>query len=96
MSETKQGTSSSLFREKSLEALDSPDALNDYLRVTSPQIWLVLGAVIALLIGAILWGVFGRIHTTAEFAVSVSAERKVCYVTYAQAEKVAARGVISI
>ena len=32
-----------LFREKSLEAVESPEALNDYLRVTSPGIWMVLG-----------------------------------------------------
>ena len=44
-----------LFREKSLEAIQSPESLNDYLRVTSPGVWLVLAAVIALLVGMILW-----------------------------------------
>ena len=38
---------SKLFREKSLKAIESPEALNDYLRVTSPGVWLVLAAVIA-------------------------------------------------
>ena len=59
-----------LFREKSLEAVESPEALNDYLRVTSPGVWLVLAAVIALLIGAVLWGVFGRIHTEVATAIA--------------------------
>ena len=40
-----------LFREKSLEAVESPESLNDYLRVTSPGIWLVMASVIVLLIG---------------------------------------------
>ena len=41
----------SLFREKSLERIASPEQLNDYMRVTSPAMWMVLGAVIALLAG---------------------------------------------
>ena len=41
----------SLFREKSLERIASPEQLNDYMRVTSPARWMVLGAVIALLAG---------------------------------------------
>ena len=85
-----------LFREKSLEAVDSPESLNDYLRVTSPGIWLVMAAVIALLAGGILWGIFGHIRTTAVFAVSVSPEKSVCYVNYNDIEKVQARGVIRV
>ena len=30
-----------LFREKSLEAVESPESLNDYLRVTSPGFSLI-------------------------------------------------------
>lgn len=85
-----------LFREKSLEAVESPESLNDYLRVTSPGIWLVMATVIALLAGGILWGIFGHIRTTAEFAVSVSPEKSICYVNYALVDKVLARGVIHV
>ena len=85
-----------LFREKSLEAVESPEALNDYLRVTSPGVWLVMAAVIALLIGGILWGIFGHIRTTGEFAVGITEEKSVCYVPYAAAEKVLASGVVSV
>ena len=31
-----------LFREKNLERLESPEKLNDYLRVTSPGVWMIL------------------------------------------------------
>ena len=37
----------SLFREKNLKSIESPEALNDYLQVTSPGVWIVLAAVIA-------------------------------------------------
>ena len=85
-----------LFREKSLEAVESPESLNDYLRVTSPGIWLVLASVVALLIGAILWGIFGHIRTTSPVAVKVEAGRSVCYVPYAQADGVLANGVVTL
>ena len=75
---SEQQPKTKLFREKSLEAVESPESLNDYLRVTSPGIWLVLAAVIALLVGAILWGVFGHIRTTAAVAVSVEDGKGFC------------------
>lgn len=85
-----------LFREKSLEAVESPESLNDYLRVTSPGVWIVMASVIVLLVGGILWGVFGHIRTTAEFAVAVTEEKSICYVTYNAIDKVLARGVIRV
>ncbi len=82
MSETEQTGSQSLFRERSLEALDSPEALNDYLKVTSPRVWLVLAAVVALLVGAILWGVLGRIDTQRQVAVVTGENGTYCYVPF--------------
>ena len=92
MSETK----TKLFREKSLEAVESPESLNDYLRVTSPAVWLILAAVICLLLGAILWGVFGHIRTTAAVAVQVKEGKAVCYVPYSQADGVMAQGKVTL
>lgn len=54
----------SIFRKKSMERMSSPEQLNDYLRVCSPGIWMVIVAVILLLAGACVWGVFGRLDTT--------------------------------
>ncbi len=85
-----------LFREKSLEAVESPESLNDYLRVTSPGVWLVLAAVITLLIGAILWGIFGHIRTTAQVAVAIGKEQSVCYVPYESMDGVMRIGVVNV
>ena len=86
----------SLFREKNLEAMNTPESLNDYLRVTSPGVWLVLAAVIAVLIGAVLWGIFGRINTTAELAVAASGGETVCYVPYEVLQQVMDRGTVTV
>ena len=85
-----------LFREKSLEAVESPESLNDYLKVTSPGVWLILATVIVLLAGAILWGIFGHIRTTAQVAVEVKEGKAVCYVPYFDTEGVVAQGTIIV
>lgn len=54
-----------IFREKSIERITSPEQLNDYIKVTTPSVWLVLIAILLLLGGGLVWGVFGKvqIHT---------------------------------
>ena len=54
-----------LFRKKSLDKVTGPEALDDYMKVTNPGIWLLLAAVIVLLIGACIWGFCGVLDTTA-------------------------------
>ena len=44
-----------IYRKKSLEKITSPEALSDYLHVTSPTVWLILGAIILLLAGILIW-----------------------------------------
>ena len=85
-----------LFREKSLEAVESPEALNDYLRVTSPGVWLVLAAVIALLIGALLWGIFGRIHSESAAAVVVEEAGSWCYIPSDSLQGALAHGSVAV
>lgn len=58
-----------LFRKKSLETIESPEVLDDYLRVTSPGVWMILSAVILVLLGMIVWGIFGHIDSEVEVAV---------------------------
>lgn len=55
---------SSIFNEQSRNRLQSPDDLDRYIRVTSPSVWVVLGAVIALVMGLLAWGIFDSVSTT--------------------------------
>lgn len=54
---------SGIFREKSVERVSSPEELNDYIRVTTPSVWIVLIALVILLIGMLSWSIFGRVET---------------------------------
>jgi len=44
-----------LFRKKSLESLNSPDNLDEYLKVTNVPGWLILIACMLVLAGLIIW-----------------------------------------
>ena len=56
-----QENKNTLFREKSLEKVSSPEALNDYIRVTTPSVWIVLIALVLLLVGMLVWSIFGKV-----------------------------------
>ena len=73
-------TKQSLFREKSIERIESPEKLNDYLKVTSPGVWLVLGTIIIILAGVCIWGVFGSIEATSPAAIVAKDGESVCLV----------------
>lgn len=69
-----------IFREKSINRVSSPEQLNDYVKVTSPSVWLVLGAVVILLCGVCVWGVFGRLDSTIRTAALCEDGKLTCYV----------------
>ena len=46
----------SVFRKKSLERISSPEQINDYIRVITPGMWILLIVIILLVIAGITWG----------------------------------------
>lgn len=57
---------SSVFRSKSIDRISSPEQLNDYIRVASPRMWMVLIAVVVFLLGGVIWASLGRIESTVQ------------------------------
>lgn len=55
--------SNSPFRQKSIERISSPEKLNEYIRVSSPSVWMLLLAIVILLAGVCVWGVMGHMDT---------------------------------
>ncbi len=70
-----------LFRKTGIDRVNSPEQLNEYIRVANPAIWLVLAAVVSLLLGVLVWGVFGSVETQVKAGVVVEDQTAVCYVT---------------
>ena len=59
MSETKIN-----YRRQSISKATAVEPLDDYIRVTRPSIWLILGTVAVIVICGLAWGVLGYVPTT--------------------------------
>lgn len=69
-----------IFRQKSIEKVSSPESLNDYVKVATPSVWVVLGGIIVLLIGVCVWGVMGRLDTKVNVGVISDGSISICYI----------------
>jgi hypothetical protein len=70
----------SLFRKTSLDRVSNPEQLNDYIRVTNPSVWMIMCAVILLLTGVCVWGVFGQLDTTVTVGAVTENQQTICYI----------------
>lgn len=86
----------SLFRKKALDRISSPEELDHYLTVTGPGVWLPLLAVVALLLGAVVWMIFGHLDVTMGVAVESVGGTVVCYVPEALKDNALQGGEVSI
>ena len=69
-----------IFRKKSIDRMSSPEQLNDYIKVTNPGVWMALAAIVILLIGVCVWGVFGKLETKLPVAAVSQDGQTVLYV----------------
>ncbi|XME03583.1 hypothetical protein QYZ88_005235 [Lachnospiraceae bacterium C1.1] len=69
-----------IFREKSIKRISSPEQLNDYIRLNNIGIWLVLGALVIILAGACIFGAVGHIDSTVPGVCISDGERVICYI----------------
>ena len=54
----------SIFRKESLDRISSPEQLDDYIKVTSPGVWMFMSGIILVLIGFCVWLFVGRMEGT--------------------------------
>ncbi len=81
MDEKKPNGKKQIFRKETMKRISSPEQLTDYLRVTSPGIWIILSAVIALLVGFFVWMAVDTIETTVKAGVSTQGGHAVVAIT---------------
>lgn len=87
---------STIFREKSLNKIASPEQMNDYIRVSSPSVWMVLTAVIVLLAGVCVWGMFGHLDTAVQTGGVCADGRLTVFVGEEDHNKIKENAVISV
>ena len=57
------GKQEQLFRKAALERLSTPERLDQLMHVTTPKGWMALIALSALIVVALIWGIFGNVPT---------------------------------
>lgn len=62
---------SRLFRKESIDHISSPEQMNDYMRVTSPRLWMILSAVLVLLIGFVIYASTATMESTLKVQAEV-------------------------
>lgn len=75
-----------IYRKESLQRISSPEQLNEYIRVTTPSVWLILGAIIILLSVFCIWALFGSLQTSVELGAAVHDNRTIFYLSEETAE----------
>ena len=63
-----------LFRQKSMDRISSPEELHDYMKVTSPRLWMILTAIAVLLVGFIVYASTTRIENTLQIHITIEAD----------------------
>ena len=53
-----------VFRDKAIERISSPERLNDYVKLSDPGVWFILAAIVVILAGACIFGAVGHVDST--------------------------------
>lgn len=59
------------YRKKSMDRISSPEQLHDYMRVTSPRLWMILAAILILVAGFIAYASTATMENTMPVRVQV-------------------------
>ncbi|MDO4188537.1 MAG: hypothetical protein Q4D29_06055 [Lachnospiraceae bacterium] len=68
-----------IFREKAIDRIKSPDALDEYIKVANHGTWMCLVAILVFVVGGIIFSIFGNLESKVPTAVVVSDNDAVCY-----------------
>ena len=69
-----------LFKKSSIDQISSPEQLNDYIKVSSPSVFMILAVVVLLLVSALVWGFFGSMSKTVSLKGVARGGEILCFV----------------
>lgn len=85
-----------IFRKKALDKAASPDRLDDYIKVSNPSVWLLLGAICAFLLGVSIWCIFGNISDTQPALLHVEGGTATCAIDQSRASELDAGDKVEV
>ena len=70
----------SIFRQKSIDRISSPEQFDEYVKVSTPGVWVSMFAILILITGFLVWCLFGQLDTVVDAAVVSDGNTAICYV----------------
>lgn len=70
----------SIFREKSIDRINSPEKFDEYVKVSNPGVWMLMAAMLISLVAVIIWAVSCVLNTTIPAAVVAQSGNVVAYI----------------
>lgn len=71
----------SIFRKKNIERISSPEMLDDYVKVVSLPVWIILTGILIVCIGFVTWSAVGKVDTLISTAAYVNNGDITCYLS---------------
>lgn len=76
------------MEDKKMSKVNSPEQLNQYIKLSNPSVWILLIAIIILLLGVCMWGIFGKMDTKVKAIVISDSYNTNCYIKEEDIKKV--------
>ena len=85
-----------IFRKASMEKISSPEQLNEYIRISRPDVWIALVAAFVLLAAIFVWSAVGSLPVSISAAGIAGGGSLVCYLSPEEAAPALGRPVKTI
>lgn len=79
-----------VFRQKNIDKINSPESLNDYVKVTNPSVWIILVGTLVIIVGILVFCAGGRSDTKVNAAVLAEDGQITAYVDEADIQAIQA------
>lgn len=77
-----------LFRPEAVKKIEDPENLNEYIKISSPSVWILSTATALFLIALIIWGVFFKIDNIVKIGAICKNGVASCFVKETDYEKI--------
>ncbi len=81
-------TKKNLFRPEAVKKIEDPENLNEYIKISSPNMWILSTATALFLTALIIWGVFFKIDNIVKVGAICENGMASCFVKETDYEKI--------
>lgn len=85
-----------IFRKNSLDKIYSPEQIDDYIKTINPSIWGVFAAAAVIIVGALIWGIFGTIDITVGGVAVCENGNAILYISEKDTDKISKSAEVRI